>query len=127
MTASATPLADPIASLRTALEADARAASARRDGALWALLALLLRLLGRLEWLSRQAPAFPLAPAPELRPEPVYTGDRPLHVLCVELGLLPSWLLRCFPGTGMRPAPVPRPRPTRRRPPPRAPSIPIPA
>jgi len=45
-----------------------------------------------------------------------FAPDAPTHAPCIALGLVPDWILPCFPNRGMRRTPVLHPRARRPRP-----------
>lgn len=103
MSVSSPPLAGTLARLR--IVADARDGHARLSG-LWGLLvlSLLARLFGRPQAVRLLPPALPgVAPAGIVMPP---CGRAP-HAAAIERGLVPDWLLRFFPGLGLRPAAAP--------------------
>lgn len=100
------PLAELIASLRTAISADAQAARARRSPLEVLFLTLLAALLGRLE---ARAHAWHPTPRPALIHIP-HSGAP--HADAIAFHRFPDWILRGRPARGMRPAaPPPPPRP----------------
>ncbi len=107
------PLAELLATLRTAITAGRGAASARRSTLETLFLALLATILGRLE--HRAHPWHNGAqshPAPPLR-MPQHSGAP--HADAIALHRFPDWILRGFPARGLRPAAPPRPLPPRTR------------